>query len=144
MNQVKYSAYALLLVFTIASVAIVVEKFSTISVPAPKESSKAETTSGVKAIKNIEGKNLFQSNCQSCHAIQKDLTGPALANIENRAPWTDRQNLIRWVKNSMSMVNEFGYTKQLFEQYNRLPMPSFNHLSDKEIESILDYVKEVQ
>jgi cytochrome c2 len=30
------------------------------------------------------GQALFSSNCASCHAIKKDLTGPALAGVEER------------------------------------------------------------
>lgn len=144
MNQIKYSAYALLLVFTIASVAIIVDKFSSFAVPAPKEpSNKTETTTGIP-IKNVEGKNLFQSNCQSCHALHKSMTGPALANVETRGPWTDRKNLIKWVTGSSAVVNDFEYTRKLYEEYNKQTMPGFRQLSESQIESIFDYIKEVQ
>ena len=144
MNQVKYSAYALLLVFTIGSTIIVTDKFSSISVPAPKEASAKTGTTTAKPIKNIEGKKLFQSNCQSCHALHKNLTGPALANVESRGPWSDRKLLIQWVLSSSAMVNDYEYTKKLFEEYNRVVMPSLTHLSNQQIESIFDYIKEVQ
>ena len=144
MNQVKYSAYALLLVFTVISTAVVVDKFSSISVPAPKEASANTETATAKPIKNFEGKKLFQSNCQSCHSLHKNLTGPALATVESRGPWADRRNLVKWVKGSSSMVNEYEYTRKLFEDYGRQAMPSLSHLSDQEIEGIFDYIKEVQ
>src|SRR6478672_4468848 len=40
-----------------------------------------------------EGKSLFQQNCQSCHALDKRLTGPALRGAMSRGPWGDRKNL---------------------------------------------------
>lgn len=143
MNQIKYSAYALLLVFTIASVAIVVDEFQNISVYSPNNPDKTETSTISKPIKNVEGKNLFQSNCRSCHALDKNLTGPALANVESRGPWNDRKNLINWVKGSSAMINDYEYTRKLFEEYGKQTMPSLSHLSDKEIESIFDYLKEI-
>jgi mono/diheme cytochrome c family protein len=39
-----------------------------------------------------EGKALFQQNCQNCHALDKQLTGPALRGFLNRGPWGDRKS----------------------------------------------------
>jgi mono/diheme cytochrome c family protein len=94
------------------------------------------------AVKNVAGKNLFSANCQTCHAIAKDLTGPALANVETRGPWTDRANLIRWVKNPAAFIPTTTYTTDLTATYNGQVMPSFPQLSDDEIHQILDYIKE--
>ena len=38
-----------------------------------------------------DGKALFQANCASCHAVNKKLTGPALAGVEDR--WPDKAKL---------------------------------------------------
>jgi hypothetical protein len=41
-----------------------------------------------KQLESIEnGKILFQKNCTSCHSIEKDLTGPALAHFPKRFGW---------------------------------------------------------
>ncbi len=37
------------------------------------------------------GEALFNGNCKSCHRVDKKLVGPALKDIENRAP------SIRWI-----------------------------------------------
>ena len=44
-----------------------------------------------------EGKNLFKSQCASCHKLDKKLVGPALGGIESR-----RENswLKAWIKNN--------------------------------------------
>ena len=145
MNQIKYSAYALLLVFAMTTVGHLINKFSAIPLYSSNDSSTSvETPTSRKSVKNIEGKNLFQSACQSCHAINKTVTGPALAGVEKRGPWSDRKALIKWVKNSALVINDYPYTKDLFQQYNRQQMPAFQHLSEREIESIFDYIKEVE
>jgi len=50
----------------------------------------------------IRGKNLFKSNCATCHAknMTTDLTGPALKGVTER--WADYPNedLYSWIKNS--------------------------------------------
>src|SRR5687768_1621471 len=46
-----------------------------------------------------DGAAIFQQNCASCHAINKDLTGPKLAGVESRGPWADRKQLYAWIHN---------------------------------------------
>jgi len=143
MNQIKYSAYALLLVLGLASVALFINKLS--SVPSAVQNSNATAANGSsekKMVVNVAGKNLFQSNCQTCHSITKNLTGPALKDVEQRGPWTDRNNLAKWLKNPAVMINENAYAKALSQQYNGQIMPSFQHLDDKQIGDIFDYIKE--
>lgn len=143
MNQIKYPAYAMLLVLGIASVALFVNKLSSVpsSIQSPTETTSTASTSK-KEIKNVAGKNLFQNNCQTCHALNKSLTGPALAGVENRGPWGDRKNLVKWVKNPAAMIGENAYAKDLAKQYNGQIMPSFPQLSEEQIGNIFDYIKE--
>jgi hypothetical protein len=65
-----------------------------------------------------------------------------LKDVEARGPWTDRKNLVKWVKNPAAMINETAYTKALYQQYNSQMMPSFPQLTEKEVESLFDYIKE--
>ena len=143
MNQIKYSAYALLLVLGITSVAHFLNKLSSIpSTVQNTSTTKSPPTTEKKTVTNVAGKNLFQSNCQTCHALDKTLTGPALKDVENRGPWTDRKNLVKWVKNPANMISENAYAKALFQQFNGQLMPSFSQLSEQQIGNIFDYIKE--
>jgi len=40
------------------------------------------------------GKSLFFKNCASCHTIMKDMTGPALAGLQERGSWKDQQEIL--------------------------------------------------
>src|SRR5688572_3717255 len=143
MNQMKYSAYALVLVLGIASVALLLPNFSSLSSsPEKPTTTTAEKTTSKKAVIHTEGQKLFQSNCQTCHSLDKNLTGPALRDVEMRGPWSDRQNLVKWVKNPAAMIQANAYTKALFQQFNGQVMPAFPQLSEKQIEEIFDYIKE--
>ncbi|TCZ63719.1 c-type cytochrome, partial [Flaviaesturariibacter aridisoli] len=42
------------------------------------------------------GKGIFQQNCAACHALDKDMTGPALRGLTSRGPWADRKKLYAW------------------------------------------------
>lgn len=113
--------------------------------PEPKEEkSEEKATCGYKevVVKNTAGKTLFQQNCASCHAIQKVLNGPALADVEIRGPWKRRENLVRWIRNPAQMIETNPYAKTLSLEYNGQVMPSFTQLTNQQIHEIFDYIKE--
>lgn len=86
-----------------------------------------------------EGKTLFVSRCAGCHSVNKTLTGPALAGIDERR---DMNWIKSFIRSSQSMVRAGDATAvQLFEQYNKIPMPDHMDLSDDDINSIVDYIK---
>jgi cytochrome c551/c552 len=93
------------------------------------------------SVKAQDGKAIFSSQCQTCHALDKDITGPALRGVEERGPWTDRNNLVKWVHNPGGFIATTPYTQQLAAQFGGQVMPSFPQLSEAEIFAIFDYIK---
>ncbi len=87
-----------------------------------------------------DGHALFTANCASCHAVNKKLTGPALAGVEDR--WPGRLKIHDWVHNPANFMKTDPYTSDLHKQFG-IVMTSFPQLSDKDIDAILDYVKSV-
>lgn len=138
----KYLAYAFLLLTFFTTAAVVVYKLSSVELVAQKrpvidyvdEPDKATVTV------NAEGKSLFSANCATCHALDKTLTGPALRGVNERGPWAERKNAIAWVKNPAATIKKFEYTKDLVIQFNGQIMPAFPHLTDAQIEAILNYI----
>ncbi|HMP88009.1 MAG TPA: c-type cytochrome [Lacibacter sp.] len=86
-----------------------------------------------------DGKALFQTNCASCHALNKKLTGPALAGFEERGPWGDRKKLYEWVRNPAAFAKNDAYSAALIKEYGVL-MTGFNALTDAEIDAIVTYI----
>ncbi len=86
-----------------------------------------------------DGKALFQTNCASCHALNKKLTGPALAGVEERGPWADRKKLYAWVRNPAGFAKTDAYAAALIKEYGVL-MTGFNSLTDAEIDAIVTYI----
>jgi cytochrome c2 len=86
-----------------------------------------------------EGKKLFQGRCASCHNVNKTLTGPALAKVEERH---SMQWIISFVKGSQAMVKS-GDKEALdvFNKHNQIVMPDHPDLSNSQIESIVEYIK---
>lgn len=89
------------------------------------------------------GQALFSSNCASCHAPYKDLTGPALAGVEER--WGgDKKRLHAWVHNNQAFLKTGDkYANELYLKWNKTQMNLFPGLADTEIDAILAYIKSV-
>ncbi|MDP1725507.1 MAG: c-type cytochrome [Bacteroidota bacterium] len=87
-----------------------------------------------------EGEKLFKANCTSCHAIHDKIVGPALKDVHKRR---DAKWLIKWIKNSPAMVQSGDATAvQLFKDNNSMPMLAFENLSDAQIASMVEYIKQ--
>lgn len=88
------------------------------------------------------GQALFSTNCASCHAVHKDLTGPALAGVEER--WGDKARLYSWIRNNQAFLKTGDkYANELYIKYNKTAMNLFPNLTDPEIDAILAYIKTV-
>ncbi|MFY7900988.1 MAG: c-type cytochrome [Chitinophagaceae bacterium] len=88
-----------------------------------------------------EGKALFLTHCSTCHAVNNDLTGPALAGVESR--WKEKNLLYGFIKNSDNIIAKDAYAKDLFNRWNKVKMNNFEWLKDKQIEHILQYIQSV-
>ena len=85
-----------------------------------------------------DGQVLFTQNCASCHAINKTLTGPALAGVESR--WPSKDLLRLWIKNwNKAVATGDPYAKQMAASTPNAMTP-FEHLGDAEIDAILAYI----
>ena len=86
-----------------------------------------------------QGKTLFATNCTVCHAISDRVVGPALAGVTERrtTPW-----LVQFIKNSQKLIQSGdSEAVALYNEYNKVQMPSFDYFSDEEVMSILAYIE---
>lgn len=88
-----------------------------------------------------EGKTLFVSKCQSCHApdMVSDMTGPAL--FSGIQEWTDKGKLHEWIRNNIKLTAS-GYPLAV-EVSKKKPtvMTTFPDLTDPQIDAILSYIE---
>ncbi len=95
-----------------------------------------------------KGKSLFNTNCASCHKLDKKMTGPALRNVEQRLAddqGLDREWLSAWIRNSAGMVKSGdAYANKIYKEYNGTAMTAFPQLSDQDISDVLAYTAEVK
>lgn len=90
-----------------------------------------------------KGKQLFNQNCAACHALNRKMTGPALANVETRLAeeeGLDKEWLYTWIKNSAGMIaSGDAYANKIYAEYNQAAMTAFPTLSNADIDDILAY-----
>lgn len=87
------------------------------------------------------GQQIFNEKCSSCHNFTNKSIGPSLQYTTNRL---SKEWLSDFIKNASEMVAS-GDTRaiMLFDQYKQV-MPSFNELSDDEIDAVLAYMHQNQ
>ena len=86
-----------------------------------------------------EGKTIFTARCAGCHNVNKTLTGPALAGIDQRRSieW-----IVDFVHSSQTVIQKGDKDAiALFEKFNKIPMPDHKDLSPDNIKSIVEYIK---
>ncbi|MBO9618016.1 MAG: c-type cytochrome [Niabella sp.] len=89
---------------------------------------------------DAEGKQLFISKCQSCHAgdMKTMATGPGLYGVQ--AQWPDQGKLHEWIRNNQKLIAS-GYP-QAVETSKLTPnvMSVFQDLTDAQIDAVLKYI----
>jgi cytochrome c551/c552 len=86
-----------------------------------------------------DGKTIFTVRCAACHNVNKQLTGPALAGVDQRRSidW-----IINFVHSSQTVVKSGDqYAVALFEKFNKIPMPDHPDLTVDNIKSVVEYIK---
>ncbi len=89
------------------------------------------------------GEKLFKANCTACHALDKQLVGPALGGVVDRLKTEqslDADWIHKWIKDNKAL-RESGdkYANEVYEKFNKTEMTAFPSLSDQDINDILEY-----
>lgn len=86
-----------------------------------------------------EGKTIFTTRCAACHNVNKTLTGPALAGVDERR---SLEWLTKFITSSQSLIKSGDKEAiAIFEKFNKIPMPDHPDLTADHVKSILEYIK---
>ena len=97
------------------------------------------TTIFVHATPPEEGKTIFINRCAACHNVNKVMTGPALAGIDQRR---SLEWITKFIHSSQTLVKSGDKDAvAIFQQFNRVPMPDHADLTSDHIKSIVDFIK---
>ncbi|WP_185882458.1 c-type cytochrome [Blattabacterium cuenoti] len=100
---------------------------------------KAEENN-IKISGNAEnGYTLFNKNCASCHALDKNIIGPALSGITKKR---NAQWLHKWISDNKSFRKSGNKEAiAIYKKYGNIEMNSFPNLSEKQIDDILFFIE---
>jgi len=89
------------------------------------------------------GETLFKANCTACHALDKQVVGPALKGVVERLKseqGLEKDWLHKWIKDNKALrASGDKYANEVFEKFNKTEMQVFPNLSDADIDNILAY-----
>jgi len=95
--------------------------------------------SGTQAQDAAEGRKIFKEKCTSCHALDRDLIGPALQTI---VPTKSEAFLLKWINNAPAFIASGDKEAVEASKFNpNAEMTAFPTLTPEQIKSILAYVK---
>jgi cytochrome c2 len=86
-----------------------------------------------------DGKNIFTTRCTSCHNVNAQVVGPALANVDQRrtVEW-----IVSFVHSSKTMIQKNDKDAvALYNQFNQIVMPDHSDLSADDIKNVIAYIK---
>ncbi len=89
------------------------------------------------------GEKLFKANCTACHALDKQIVGPALGGVVDRLK--KEQNLDeawfqKWIKDNKALrASGDKYANEVFAKFDKTEMTQFPSLSDQDVKDILEY-----
>ena len=87
-----------------------------------------------------EGESLFKADCSACHAVDRQVIGPALKGMSERH---EEEWLISWIRNSQALIASGDETAiQIYEEHNKLMMPPFPTYTDDNVRSIIAFVED--
>jgi len=140
MDQRRYIFFAAMILIVGAGIYFAIKKFTSTKVAynRPITVDYVENDSLPKS--QWDGKMLFMQKCASCHAIFKNTSGPALAGVNSRGPWTNTKRLYSYIKKPETF-NKNKYVDSLRRVYGFNHM-SFPDLTDDEITVILKYIND--
>lgn len=127
-NMIKHPSSSLCKFFTIVFV-FALTAFSSLAQDISKEPAAISA-----------GESLFNANCKACHRVHQKLVGPALADVQNRAPSIDW--IKSFIKNSSAVIASGDeYANKLYTEYNKTQMTAFSSFKDEDIMNILAYIQ---
>ncbi len=86
------------------------------------------------------GKTLFEGKCQSCHAINNKLVGPALKDVHKRRTY---DWLTKWIRNNEALRKSGDKDAiAVFEANNKAVMSAFTDLKDDEVAALVMYIED--
>jgi len=107
-----------------------------------KDGSEIEFEDEQLALAWKNGKQIFESNCTTCHSLNRQAIGPKLGDLCSKYNASDKDWLKRWISNSPGMIFQDKDPRAiaLWVENNKVAMNAFPNFSDQQLDDILFYL----
>jgi cytochrome c2 len=86
-----------------------------------------------------KGKAIFTTQCTSCHNLNAQLVGPALAGVDKRR---STEWLVTFIRSPKALIEKKDKDAvALYNQFNQLVMPDHQDITADDVSNILAYIK---
>lgn len=87
-----------------------------------------------------KGEQIFNTNCNTCHALDRKVVGPHLRNIVQR---TSREWFVGWLQNPAQLIKTNEKASKLFHEYSEMKHPVYQY-SKEEIEALIVFTDNIE
>ena len=88
---------------------------------------------------SVEAGEIVFVQCRACHALDRNLVGPALKDITDKY---DKEWLKKWIYNAPEFVASGDERAIEADKYSPTQMQLFTHLTDDDLESVIMYIED--
>lgn len=89
----------------------------------------------------VDQPDIFKAKCATCHAFNKDLTGPKMNGILDRVP--SKKWLIEFITNQDSLIEiEDEYTLEIMKWSAVRWNHNFNELRKQGLDDLINYIEQ--
>jgi len=86
-----------------------------------------------------KGEAIFKSKCTACHAVDKQVIGPALGPQLDQE--TDEKWLTKWIQNNQALIAaKDPKAVAIYNKFNQSNMTAFTDLTDADVTNIISYI----
>lgn len=89
----------------------------------------------------IKGKELFNSNCAACHSLDRNMTGPALRNLQLKYEKCSEEFWFHFITKEDSLIKINNSDLKYLTQYSDYEYNHNFNLSKEEYRFLLDYLE---
>lgn len=86
-----------------------------------------------------KGKTIFTTRCTSCHNVNAQLVGPALAGVDKRH---SEEWLLSFIRSPKTLIEKKDKDAvDLYNKFNQIIMPDHQDITEDDVKNVLAYIK---
>ncbi len=90
----------------------------------------------------FKGRDVFNTNCATCHKLYKKMSGPSLKGIVQNGHYPSTDYFIKYMRNEQSLIEQNDQFALAINEKYTFDYKHHFELSDLEFQQLLEYIAE--